>query len=442
MPKSLTCFRVFIASPGGLSDERKAFREEIDDYNKTDAIERGYYFHPVGWEETLGGVGRPQKFINEDIEKSDFLVLLLWDRWGSPPDISSSGFSSGTEEEYHLALKCHESNDFPMKNIVLMFKAVDPHQMADPGVQLQMVLDFRKQHEEKKTHHFHTFDSLDNYRKQLRRYLASWIRDEEKGLGTDISVPTPVIPTEYKVDNTGNNEQKSPIVPIDPVLVKAWTLADEGRLTEAEIEFAKALVSGHTLKAFNAYGRFLCRVGRLDQAISMFKGMISLAEEQNDQLTLSNSYNNLGNVLQTRGNYKDAELMFRKSVDIYEILGRQKGKAIAYCNLGNMLQARKDYEGAMQMYQKSIEIYEQQNNQEGLAIVSGNLGNMSQNLGDTVGAKRLYNISLDLYIKKRDREGIAICLSNIGNILYLQGDLDGAERILKKSLKIYQRWVC
>ncbi|WP_369228798.1 DUF4062 domain-containing protein [Candidatus Entotheonella palauensis] len=77
-------YKVFIASPSGLEDERKAFRDTIYDYNEfIDEQGRRAVFKPVGWEDTLGGAGRPQSVINEDIAACDYFILLLWDRWGS-----------------------------------------------------------------------------------------------------------------------------------------------------------------------------------------------------------------------------------------------------------------------------------------------------------------------------------------------------------------------
>jgi hypothetical protein len=32
-------------------------------------------FQPVGWEDILGGVGRPQKMINEDVKSSDYFIF-------------------------------------------------------------------------------------------------------------------------------------------------------------------------------------------------------------------------------------------------------------------------------------------------------------------------------------------------------------------------------
>jgi len=85
MASKITRLNVFIASPGGLAEERKAFREVIYEYNEAESIPRGVLFQPVGWEDTLGAVGRPQTIINEDVRSSDYFLLLLWDRWGSPP---------------------------------------------------------------------------------------------------------------------------------------------------------------------------------------------------------------------------------------------------------------------------------------------------------------------------------------------------------------------
>jgi hypothetical protein len=58
MPKDLKAYKVFIASPGGLKEEREAFRDEINSYNESEAVARGVLFDLVGWEATLGGVGR------------------------------------------------------------------------------------------------------------------------------------------------------------------------------------------------------------------------------------------------------------------------------------------------------------------------------------------------------------------------------------------------
>ncbi len=84
MTTSLEGVRVFIASPGGLGAERRMFRDALRKHNEIDANQRGVHFIPVGWEDTLGGLGRPQGRINEDIRTCDYMILVFHDRWGSP----------------------------------------------------------------------------------------------------------------------------------------------------------------------------------------------------------------------------------------------------------------------------------------------------------------------------------------------------------------------
>ncbi|MES9855610.1 MAG: DUF4062 domain-containing protein [Sedimenticola sp.] len=133
--------KIFIASPGGLETERALFKNTIGDYNEIDAIHRGIHFFPVGWEYTLAGRGRPQKLINDDIRQCDYFVLVLWDRWGSPPNPDGKGkYSSGTDEEYHFALDCIADKNSPPCKIVVFFKAIDPRKLSDPGPQLTKVL--------------------------------------------------------------------------------------------------------------------------------------------------------------------------------------------------------------------------------------------------------------------------------------------------------------
>ncbi len=183
MADSITRYKVFIASPGGLQDERQAFRDTIREYNEEiDQQRRDVTFMPVGWEETLGGHGRPQSLINEDIIACDYFILLLWDRWGSPPDTPGQDrYSSACEEEFALALECLENPAKPMREVLIFFKAVAPAQLADPGPQLSQVLDFKRQLEREKMHFFTTFDEMAVFQQQQRRHLAKWVHAHEAG---------------------------------------------------------------------------------------------------------------------------------------------------------------------------------------------------------------------------------------------------------------------
>ena len=106
MAIEVRAYRIFIATPGGLEMERETFRRVVSEYNETDALPRSVQFVPVGWEDTLASVGRPQALINQDLHTCDYFLIALWDRWGSPPD-HEGVHSSGTEEEFDEALQCY-----------------------------------------------------------------------------------------------------------------------------------------------------------------------------------------------------------------------------------------------------------------------------------------------------------------------------------------------
>lgn len=346
-------YKVFIASPGGLEKERKAFACTLNDYNETDALHRGKLFIPKGWEVTLAGMGRPQALINEDICECDYFVLLLWDRWGSPTDVEGQcKYSSGTEEEYHVALECINDPEKPLRQMVVFFKAVDLGQLSDPGSQLSLVLEFKKKLEREKPLLFYTFDEMATYEKKLRAHLARWVRDAENpsaqpvmmpnDAALDVSDPRPV--TEDTNRHTG-------------MLAEADALANAGRFTEAEALYARAAVSGNSLEALNAYGDFLSRIGRLAQAEAMYERCQELAQATDDREWFAVSYGNLRKVYKMRGDLEQAEAICRKSLAINEARGRKEEMASDYGYLGNIYQARGDLKQAEEMYRKSLDLF-------------------------------------------------------------------------------------
>src|SRR5258708_37905651 len=135
MPRQITQYRVFIGSPGGLDEERARFRRILEKCTRDHGEPRAVSFHPVGWEQTIGGAGRPQELINADLRQCDYAVFVLHDRWGSS---TGNGFSSGTAEEWALAEELYKANK--IRNIALLFKSVDARQLKDPGDQLKAVL--------------------------------------------------------------------------------------------------------------------------------------------------------------------------------------------------------------------------------------------------------------------------------------------------------------
>jgi tetratricopeptide (TPR) repeat protein len=68
-----------------------------------------------------------------------------------------------------------------VRNIAVFFKNVDERQKRDRGPQLKQVLAHQKRIEKEKRYLFKSYDPPDTFCDELRKHLAQWLRDHEKG---------------------------------------------------------------------------------------------------------------------------------------------------------------------------------------------------------------------------------------------------------------------
>jgi hypothetical protein len=81
-PAVLQPLRVFVASPGGIEDERQAARDIAEELN-VPVHGRGWEIVVPGWEDRGPTAGRAQAGINSDVRLCDVFVGILWDRWNA-----------------------------------------------------------------------------------------------------------------------------------------------------------------------------------------------------------------------------------------------------------------------------------------------------------------------------------------------------------------------
>ena len=121
MPSTRKILYAFLASPGDLQDERKAVRDAVAEFNESWADEFGYQIELLGWEDTMAGSGRPQELINQDVDRCDLFIGLIWKRWGTSPDRDGK-FSSGFHEEFERSMARREHSG--SLEIALFFKKI------------------------------------------------------------------------------------------------------------------------------------------------------------------------------------------------------------------------------------------------------------------------------------------------------------------------------
>jgi tetratricopeptide (TPR) repeat protein len=480
MSQTLTAYRVFVASPSGLASERQAFRDAINAYNEMDAISRGLMFIPVGWEQTLPGMGRPQSLINEDLHECDYFVLVLWDRWGSSS--GDEAYTSATSEEYAIARKCWENPDHCLREIAAFFKAPDLRQLSDPGEQLRNVLDFKRRLEQTKELLFSTFDDVSSFQRSLQRLLAKWVRDHEQGKRGSATLGTASIPHEPAaasllptasvtagIAHLGNSRA---------VLEEAERLAAKGRLTDAEMLFARALAKDNDPGTALQYARFLRRLGRFSQAQALLEGILErstpgeehwkagaynylgmlcrdrgdfdeaermlnrakgFADHPRARETTIAAYNNLGQVFRDRGELMEAERMHKRALDLCNSAGDEASRASAYGNLAHIYLIRAELEQCDTMNRKAIDLTEKIGNEEGLTITLRNQGLMLIEQEQLAKAEDALQRSLAIATKIGRQKSMADAYLSLAQLRYAQRKFEDAEQLIPKSIELNER---
>jgi len=108
MPEVITNYRLFLASPGDVANERDIVKKVISDFNVQYVRELKSTISLMTWENnTHPAFGNyPQGVISQQIGEYDIFVGVLWSKFGTPTP--SSG--SGTEEEFNIAYDKFKSN--------------------------------------------------------------------------------------------------------------------------------------------------------------------------------------------------------------------------------------------------------------------------------------------------------------------------------------------
>ncbi|MCM0082362.1 tetratricopeptide repeat protein [Geomonas sp. Red32] len=438
MPNNLTNYRVFIASPRGLDDERTCFKSCIQNFNESDANHRGVHFTPVGWDITLGGVGRPQGLINEEIKTCDYFILLLHDRWGSYPGSSTeTRFSSGTEEEFHVAFSLFNDTKMPMRELVLFFKAVSDRQLSDAGEQLQKVLAFRKEREKLNDFLYHTFDTIENFAELFRRHLAKWVREHETN--TKINQNTGLVIDKDKIKFKDVHLSAYTSTMNDELLISAEELASSGDLVEAEVAFSKLVVKGGNPWALARYGRFLRKIGQASRAKVVLDEALDLSAEMKDIHTKAYATRQLARLQEDQGDFVSSTALLRKANALYETFSDFNGMARSLRDLGQILRKRGLLEDAIHELEEARKIYINMDNKEGQASTLGYLGLVYRSLGKLKHAELAHNESLHLQQELGNEEAQAIALGNIGVILRQQGKHEEAKQKHIDAFEIHEK---
>ncbi|RUX96070.1 MULTISPECIES: hypothetical protein [unclassified Mesorhizobium] len=174
-------FKILIASPGDVDEERQAIPEVISRWNNTNAEANAVVLLPVKWETHSAPLmgDRPQRVINNQIVTScDMAIGVFWTRLGSPTGVSESG----TAEEIEWFIE----NGRPVM-VYFSSRRIDPTKLDIDQYKSLKDFEIRMQ----KIGLTGSYTSLEDFREQLFNQLSINVRTLLTG--SALSRPSPEV---------------------------------------------------------------------------------------------------------------------------------------------------------------------------------------------------------------------------------------------------------
>ncbi len=207
-------------------------------------------------------------------------------------------------------------------------------------------------------------------------------------------------------------------------------------LQESGVEITNALQSRALCSVSLSLGRFLLRLGQVEEGTRMVEYGFSLAQHYAESSELSYAYRNLGSLAVLKGDLEEARAHFEKSLqyaeearDVFASISNLNNLGVIHLRKGEIQQAQQTLEKAFSASQSCGDRYV-------MATTLSNLGILYQELRERETARQKHEASIEVRKELGDKQGIASCLNNLGLLASEEGNLEEARRLFLQSLEV------
>jgi len=180
---------------------------------------------------------------------------------------------------------------------------------------------------------------------------------------------------------------------------------------------------------------YLSAIDYYNKALTLYLNLVksSKVSKKSDLYKnyVASCYNYLGNAWYYQSNFIEANKHYQKALKIWEEIDDKSGTAKMYICLGNIQLDQKNLSKAMEYYQYALKINKEINNKSEITGCLINIGQIYHEQKNYDNEKENLQIALDYYTELGNLKGIALCLNNIG-LIYLE------KKEFEKALKNYQ----
>jgi len=174
MARTVTLFKIFVASPSDLKDERTLIEEVIDELNLSTFNNTDIKIELKKWETHANpDIGDyPQQVINRDISDDyDIFIGLLWSKFGT----QTRDYGSGTEEEFYNAYSLHKKLPSSIKIMFYFKQAAIPFEKIDTD-SINSIRKFRSKISSEGVL-FWDYNTIEEFQKLIRIQLTRKIQE-------------------------------------------------------------------------------------------------------------------------------------------------------------------------------------------------------------------------------------------------------------------------
>lgn len=221
MPKEIKLYRLFIAAPSDIENERQIIRDVVTDWNVQHGQNKNVNIEVVSWRtHSYPSYGeRPQDLINQQVfDSSDIIVGVFWTKFGTPTGVADSG----TEEEIKRGIE-------KGKKVMVYFseKPINPKEISVK--EYQKVEAFKGEYENEGI--YFTYEDEENYRKLFRKHLAAVMDDILEDNGSDESSNEPKKSKDPEISITLSSKYWTLVLAgLDPLVTSSMERLEELKL--------------------------------------------------------------------------------------------------------------------------------------------------------------------------------------------------------------------
>ena len=213
-----------------------------------------------------------------------------------------------------------------------------------------------------------------------------------------------------------------------------------GRIDDALSAFREMLTLAYRLNllhkggaAHNRIGRLYRDTGALEDAQKHLEAAMALFRAAGDERGVASSIDDIGKLSWLKGEYQTALGYLRDGLARRRRLGDRRSIALSFNNLGIVLQDSGEFRQALEAFEQALTIRREIGDLVGVVATLNNLGTIAQDSREFQRALQLFEEAFDVAKQIGDRNRIALVLTNIGETQYRSGNPTKAIEILRQA---------